>query len=405
MVSPKIGIIFDSKFFKPNVSESVEADLQHLLPDIEDYENITWQSNAGKRAVVGVAEDVTRGRFTSKKSGDPALVPFFEEFYPEIVKELIQMRMTGLGFAIATYEGDTIDDMAMPIVHIPGSKPIVWIVPETKNMFQGTNLKSPPQLRVLDWSDEWKWWNKPVHKSRIEVLQFYSSEDSVFGHAELEASMIALWGIYNLEKGSLDRIAVWALLKFIFKVDPTTFTPTIKAKYDALATAMGQSNWYAVNNKDEVLQLADTAGHGQELLDILYTIASTGLRIPVVMLKGAQEGGVTGSETNLTIYGQLITSIQALLTPFCRRILKRWYAVDIDDAEWNVDFFQSKKTRLENEILEQQLEQQKITTERMRSGEDMQMTREVFGNQQQKQNSPDDKNLEEKQSEERSKNE
>jgi len=393
--------MWDSKFYKPGSETQHEIDEGHLAPSVQDFKNVVWLTNAGNRAVVGVAEDVTRGRFASKKAGDAKLVSFFEEFYVHLVDQIIQMRMTGNGYAIACHEGETISDLAKPIDHAPGN-PLEWIIPETEHMFDGTNLKSAPQLHPLDWADQWQWWNHPVHRSRIEVLQFYPREDQVLGHAGIEQSMVALWGIYNLEKGALTRIAAWALLKLVFKIDPSTFTPALKAKYDKIAEAIGQSNWNILGGQDSIFQLGDTAGHGQELLDILYTVASTGLRIPVVMLKGASEGGVTGSETNLTIYGQLITSIQARLSPYNRRILKNWYAVDVDDLEWNVDFFQSKKTRLENEILEQQLEQEKISTKRMRTGEDMKQAQRVFGKGQE---TPDDAGLEEKQAEVEPKNE
>ncbi|MEX2758110.1 MAG: hypothetical protein Q6365_022235 [Candidatus Sigynarchaeota archaeon] len=369
-----IKVVGDARFYKPGIDIQYDVETTNLTPTTDDYTNLAYRTNAGNRIVFGVADDVCRGRFTSDKVDDTALVPFFEEFWGNdssqgFPKQLAEMRMHGIGFAIATHPNETSEDFINPIRHQPG-EPLAWIVPETANMFQSTTIKSPPHVDPLSWADQWKWWNVPIHKSRIEVLQFYPDEANVLGHSELEKCTTVLFALYNMERGALDRISAWSLLTYILRIDPSSFKINDKSKYDALAALLGQSTLKPLESSDDIVQLTDGT-QGTELAEILYTLLSTGTRIPAAILKGVQQGAVTGSEVDLTQYGQLLTSIQARATPYIRRILKRWYGLDVDDLKWNVDFFQSKKTELELRKLE-------IEVERMEKGEDEAFLRAQF---------------------------
>lgn len=346
-------MITDAKFYKPGVRDPVTVDVWNTEFVLDEMYPLSL-TPTGKRITRGVADDVTRGRFqldVTAEEDDKRLSEFFYKFWLPFNKALIQQRISGTGFLIKKAPGETARDLARP-----HSGEIEWIVPETRHM--GGIIKTPPVLDVLDWCDQWKWWNYPIHESRLEVIQLHGDETVWHGHGVLEPVRTALWGMHNLEKGTLERISAWALKKLIFKIDPSVPKVFDKSKLEDLRDAMNQEDYYLLESADDIVQLGDTQGHGMELETLLLHIISIGTQIPEAILKGAHAGAVTGSEVNLTEYGQLLTGIQAKLTPFVKDIMVRYHGFELEELStisWSVDFFNTERTKLENKILQEEL--------------------------------------------------
>lgn len=346
----------DAKFYKPGQSDPVTVDVWNTSFVLEEMYPLSL-TPTGNRISRGVADDITRGRFqldVMQEEDDRKLSMFFDNFWDAFNRAIIQQRISGSGFMIKTHPGERAKDLVKPWT----DGEIKWIVPETRHM--SGNFRVGPVLNPLDWCDEWRWWMYPVDKSRMELLQLHSDETVWHGHGVLEPCRIALWGMHNLEKGTLERISAWALKKLIFRIDPTKSKIFGKDQLERLQEAMNEEDYYLLESAEDVVQLGDTQGHGTELETILLHIISINTKIPEAVLKGAHGGAITGSEVNLTEYGQLLTSEQAKLTRFVKGIMMEYYGYqqeELSTISWNVDFFNTERTKLENRKLQEEINQ------------------------------------------------
>lgn len=356
----------DAKFYKPGLAESMPVDVYNTEFVLGDMYPLS-RTPVGRRITTTVANHVTRGQFqldVTDDHDDHRLDPFFDEFWEALRHAIIQQRISGTAFLVRTHPLETADDLDIPFYHIPG-EPVRWIVPETRHVAAHSMIRSPPVLEPINWSDDWCWWNHVIDKSRIEILQLHPDETRWHGIGILEPCRIALWALHNLEKGVLDRISAWALKLLIFKIDAMATRVTDKSHHQKLKDAMNEEDFYLLDSSDDIVQLGDTQGHGLELEQVCLDLISCATEIPSVMLKGAHAGAVTGSEVNLTSYGQMLSGVQAQLMPLIKKVLELDYGFDpaeLGNIEWNVDFFQSEMTKLE--IRKKQMEIERMEAER-----------------------------------------
>lgn len=348
----------DAKFVKPGSGMSLEvSEANTLYCDDQMYE--LARTATGKRITYGLANDITRGRFQLDETSDDddeALSPFFDEFWEALEAMVVQILITGTGFMIVFDEGEILDDIAEELPYNPRKDGgYRFVVPETQYMSAAGTTRSSPVLDVRDYASQWQWWSRNVHASRLLALQFRPNEaQPLRALGELEPVRIALWGLHNLGMGVLERITPWAMRKLLFRVDPSRPGILDKDKLEKIRDAQRQEDYNIVGPNDEIVQIENAQGQGAELETILYHTVSVSTEIPAQLLMGNREGAVTGSEADLTAYGQLLTKIQAKLTPFVKRVLVKFYGwarKELASLSWNVDFFKSERTKLELESM------------------------------------------------------
>ena len=395
MTRIKQSMATDAKFYKPNDTSQTAYSItgENLATDIRDLHDLAYYTPMGKRLAVVATDLMLGGRFVlddprdemiaqqeqqiselgkqnqigqlankgakeaqspphvmkrkdSMKTGEEKKMEnFFEEFWPCFNRTVSQHNATGVGMPIRYKDGEDITDFKYKI-YAPRAVPAgsdapkhKWICPETRNFLRATAITMPPHLDILDWATEWQWWEYKIHKSRIHPLCLQPSEEQWYGIGDIEPCKTSLYALHNLELGTLDRIAAWALQLLIFRIDFQKTLGAKKAQLDELAKSMGHENWKLLDKAEDLIQLNDKVGMGQELLDIATTMIAFATGYPVVWLKGNPEGAITGSEVDLTQVQVVFSNKQTKLNNYIKKIMLDYYNIDADDLFWKMSIF------------------------------------------------------------------
>ena len=386
----------DAKFYKPNDTSQTSYSITaaNLAVDVLDLDDLAFYTPTGKRLTVVASDLMTGGRFTlddprdemiaqqeqqlaemgkenqdlnkiaqkgqkmaespphvmkrkdSMKSPDEKkLETFFEEFWPCFNRAVAQHSAIGTAMPILYHDNEKIEDFKYKIYtprasragsDKPGHK---WVCPETRNFLRATDIGQPPHLDTLDWAKDWQWWSYPIHKSRIHPLCLQPSEENWYGIGDIEPCKTSLYALHNLELGTLDRIAAWALQLLIFRIDFQKALGAKKAQLDELSKSMGHENYKLLDKAEDLVQLNDKTGMGQELMDISLTMVSLATGYPVVWLKGNSEGAITGSEVDLTQVQLVFSNKQTKTNTYLKDIMLEFYNIDADDLFWKLSIF------------------------------------------------------------------
>lgn len=290
-----------------------------------------------------------------KSPEDKKLEQFFEEVWPAFQFAAEERRITGTGFLVASWSNEKATDLEVPIkFRGDRTKKMRWLAPETKDMQLGSMHGQPPQLDLLDWSDDWHWFNYKVDKSRLFPINFTRRYDQWYGWGIVEPCRVSLWALYNLTRGILDRISAWALQRLIFRIDATKARLNDLTDLTAIVDAMNQEGVYILDSPDDLVQLNDKNGMGIEMetLALHGLAACTG--IPASLMQGIQVGAVTGSEVDLTQYQLTMSEEQNGWETTLKKILIDVYNLDVDKLQWVLNVMQTtKQLREQNSKLQQ----------------------------------------------------
>lgn len=318
-----------------------------------------------KAAMEKATQHQMKRKDSMKSPDEKKLETFFEEFWMPFNKQLSQTLGIGCGFMIYTRPGEdkkflknkvyfprecdydaaammeAAPDRASENRRPAGSdKPkIRWVAPETKNFLRGTVIDDAPHIDILDWARDWQWWNIPVHKSRLHPLCLNTSEDKWYGIGDVEPCKAALYALYNLDLGVLDRIGAWALRLLIFRIDFQKALGAKKSQLDELALSMGHENYKLLDKAEDLVQLNDKVGMGIELRDLALGSVSIATGYPTIYLLGNSEGAITGSEVDLTQVQLVLSNKQTKLNPYLKDIMLNYYNIDADELFWKMSIF------------------------------------------------------------------
>jgi hypothetical protein len=392
----------DAKFYKPGDPSPYSVADENMYVHTKDLHDLGFFTPTGKRLTVRTTDSVLGGRFvlddprdemiaqqeqqlaemgkenqdlnkiaqkgekmaaspphimkkkdSMKTPDEKKMETFFEQFWDPFHVALNNQRAVGCAMPIFYYPNEDVTDFKYK-VYAPrkntakdgestpagsGKPKFKWVCPQTRNLSAASTVRSAPHLDILDWADQWQWWNYTVHKSRLHPLCLEKDERQWYGIGEVEPCKVSLYALYNMELGILDRIAAWALQLLIFRIDFQKTLGAKKAQLDELAKSMGHENYKLLDKAEDLVQLNDKTGMGQELFDIALSFVSLSTGFPLIWLKGNSEGAITGSEVDLTQVQLVLSNIQTNLNNYLKEILLDYYNVDADELFWKMSIF------------------------------------------------------------------
>lgn len=324
---------------------------------------------------IGVVKKALSGRFSAQKDdNDTEMVPYAKineivsPWWAQLEKMVTYEREQGLGIFVAYKDGEQIDkgDFEKPLVVDDPSK-IKWWAPDVMECY--------PLL--------YKWYFTDLHDQgdiqyngfhicdqRIEYFQTVPKEHTYFGTSTLSLGYVPLLVLKLISQGALNRTQVWAVLKFLGQVDKSNFMKT--QQFRNFRDNFLRGDMLQLDSTDKIVQLGDKGQSGTELKDLMLSELAAAWGVPKMAFEGTNAGSVTGSEVNMTFWGEVIVGLQSDLSQFMRNIFRKWYGMDIGSPDWNVDFYTSREKQITIEASEVQLEMLKIQKDRMKSGVDLQ---------------------------------
>jgi hypothetical protein len=275
------------------------------------------------RIIVGVAEDVFTKWFKIVDLDDPtnqdldkAVQAEFERLDAKqhLIRMAVLERLYGYAILVVGYR-DSAATLAEPVDNPDGiddlqvyGKTDISTINEDQDA-ESANYLYPDNIRL-----NYRNGSTEIHKSR-----FIWTSTRLVDHRYLGVS--ALENVYD-DLNALRRIR-WSLGMTMIRqgsgFPDVKLTGASLADIDAFIASGQFDNLnamrYFVHNENQEMNFKGTGNTtldpGKYIQPILESI-SAGTKIPVLILRGAQAGAVTGSEVNEREYAKLITGIQAL---------------------------------------------------------------------------------------------
>lgn len=338
------------------------------------------------RACNGTAGDVFRNKFEFVDiDNEDKVYPLSKEklkylndskFWDKCVDMLDFEHRSGLGHLVARYKKDTDQNLKEKA---PNERPESF---ESFSAYHMTPINIYDQSTLLDY-DKSKWTYiggivKPaqIHFSRVYTLETRRVEGGFRGLALAELCWIPLMCYLNTMYYVLKALSRLGVVMGQFNVDKEYPTPTETAAYISLWDAMEESNC-VVMGKNATFNLENTAGKiGSGLdsyLEFLREDISAAWIYPKNQLFGRAEGGglegagaLVSKEdylgSNISVKQLQITNdVMYILTNICK-----FSELENKTLRWNIDLHKTEKTRIEEQLMHEQLEVAKINTKQVK---------------------------------------
>jgi hypothetical protein len=301
------------------------------------------------RIIVGVAEDVFTKWFKIVDLNDPTNQDLDKTVQEELERldakqHLIRMavleRLYGYSIMVLGYR-DSGKTLADPVEDAQGIEDLqVYGKTDIATITEDVDPESPDYLYPDSVRLSFRNGNEEIHKTR-----FIWTSTRLIDHRYKGVS--ALENVYD-DLNALRRIR-WSLGMTMIRMG--SGFPDVKltgASIDEIDAFIASGQFdnlnamrYFVHNENQEMNFkgaTSTTLDPQKYIAPILESISAGTKIPVLILRGAQAGAVTGSEVNEREYSKLITGIQALYEKSVKQLVTAIMTVKGLNQSFHVDW-------------------------------------------------------------------
>jgi len=303
------------------------------------------------KVVDAVVEAALAKRFTIDGVSDKLLSDLQDIFWEPLEELGKNERECGIGILIGYEKGREDEE---DLKDTPG-KITAFFAPDPNQCFP---VKPPVKIMDLYDTGPWLWDGVKVHPDRMVFFQTLPDPEKhdVNGWATLDAAWLGIFALEKLSVGSLNRAQIWAVKEILHRVAGSGGLLTTPTQLDRVTDSVLREYAIHVDDKESYVWLEDPVGAGKELEDLAVHWITARTGIPQTILFGNREGGVQGSETDLTLWGDTVSRFQSQLVTPVKRILEMLgVTFQTTNLDWDVEFYTSPERQLKLRMMELQV--------------------------------------------------